>query len=97
MLESKENIIKQITKHFKGKKYNGCYVGIAKDAKNRLFQQHNVDKENGHWIHSTASSDKVAREIEDHFIEAGMKGGGGGGDEESKMVYAYKKTSSTKP
>ena len=62
-----------------------------------MFTDHNVSEENGHYIARIASSDTVAREIEKHFIDAGMDGGGGGGDETSKAVYAYQKTSSTKP
>jgi len=48
------------------------------------------------WIYVTASSDTVAREIEQLFLDAGMDGGSGGGDKTSKVVYTYKKTSSTK-
>ncbi len=97
MAKSKQEIIDDITKHFNGKKYSECYVGIATDARKRLFSDHNVSEENGHWIFQSASSHTVAREIERHFLVAGMDGGEGGGDESSDKVYAYKKTSTTKP
>jgi len=97
MAETKQEIINDIANHFKGIAYSGCYVGITSNVDSRLFGDHNVSKENGHWIYQTASSHTVAREIEQHFLDAGMDGGGGGGDETSKIVYAYKKTSSTNP
>jgi len=97
MTETKQEIINNITDHFKGKVYSDCYVGITSDVDGRLFGDHNVSKENGHWVYSTASSHTVAREIEQYFLDAGMDGGAGGGDETSKVVYAYKKTSSTDP
>ena len=97
MATSKQDIINEIDQHFKGNAYENCYVGITSDIDGRLFGDHSVSKETGHWIYRPASSDTVAREIEKHFLEAGMDGGGGGGDETSKIVYAYLKTSSTKP
>lgn len=97
MAKSKQEIIDDITKHFQGKKYSECYVGITSDVEGRLFGDHNVSKKNGHWIYRTASSHSVAREVEQHFLNAGMDGGAGGGDRSSEIVYAYMKTSSTNP
>ena len=99
MAKSKQEIIDDITNHFKGKAYKDCYVGITSDINSRLFGDHNVskDKGKGHWIYGGASSNSVAREIEQHFLDAGMDGGPGGGDKASTIVYAYKKTSATKP
>jgi hypothetical protein len=97
MAKSKQAIINAITKHFKGRAYKNCYVGITSAIESRLFSEHNVSKENGHWISQTASSNNVAREIEQHFLDAGMDGGPGGGDDTSKIVYAYLKTSYTNP
>lgn len=97
MAESKQEIINSITDHFKGKTYGNCYIGITKDINDRLFNAHGVSKEKGFWIYHTASSDTIAREVEKYFIDKGMDGGDGGGDENSKIIYAYHKTSSTKP
>ena len=97
MAKSKEEIIRDIADYFKGIPYKDCYIGITSDAERRLFVEHNVSREKGYWIYRTASSHKVAREIEQHFIERGMDGGTGGGDEDSRIVYAYKKTSHTNP
>ena len=97
MAKTKQEIINDIINHFKGIAYSNCYVGITSDVEALLFGDHNVSRENGHWLYRTASSHTVAREIEQHFLDAGMDGGAGGGDETSKIVYAYKKTSSTNP
>jgi hypothetical protein len=97
MAKTKQEIINDIANYFKNKAYGDCYVGITSDVDSRLFGDHGVSKENGQWIYRTASYHTVAREIEQHFLDAGMDGGSGGGDETSKTVYAYKKTSSTTP
>jgi hypothetical protein len=97
MANSKQEIINNISNHFKGIAYKNSYVGVTSDANSRLFGDHNVSKDNGHWIYRSAFSDSVAREIEKHLLDAGMDGAPGGGDETSKIVYAYKKTSYTNP
>jgi len=97
MAKSKQEIINEIAAYFKGIPYKQCYVGITSDVESRLFGDHNVSKATGRWIYATASSNRVAREIEQHFLDAGMDGGPGGGDATSRIVYAYKKTSYTNP
>ncbi len=97
MAKSKQEIINDIAAHFKGIPYKNCYVGITSDVERRLFGDHNVSKDKGHWIYRTASSNSIAREIEQHFLDAGMDGGPGGGDATSRIVYAYEKTSYTNP
>lgn len=97
MAKSKQEIVNDIANHLKGIAYKNCYVGVTSDVESRLFSDHNVSKENGYWIYRSASSDSVAREIEQHFLDAGMDGATGGGDETSRIVYAYKKTSNTNP
>ena len=97
MAKNKQEIINDISKHFNNIAYNNSYIGITSDVESRLFGDHNVSRENGHWIYRTALSSNVAREIEQYFLDKGMGGGFGGGDENSKIVYAYKKTSSTNP
>lgn len=97
MTKTKEEIISDIEDYFQGTDYSTCYVGIAADARERLFEDHKVSEKNGRWILRTASSHIVARAIESYFLDAGMDGGAGGGDESSVQVYAYKKTSDTNP
>lgn len=72
------------------------YVGIATDARDRLFNDHNVNEDNDYWIYRIASSDTISRRVEKHFLDLGYDGGDGGGDENTKSVYAYRKTSNTK-
>ncbi len=96
MAKSKQEIINDITIHFKDTVYKDCYVGITSDVDSRLFGDHNVSRKNG-WIYRYTSSDSVAREVEQHFLNKGMDGGSGGGDEDSIFVYAYQKTTTTNP
>ncbi|TET46772.1 hypothetical protein E3J62_03170 [candidate division TA06 bacterium] len=77
--------------------YKSWYIGVTNDPERRLFVEHGVQKENGWWIYRGATSAAVARKVEEHFINLGMDGAPGGGDEKSDVVYAYKKTSRTKP
>ncbi len=95
--KSKQEIVDAIAAHFRGTPYGDCYVGITSDVKSRLFGDHHVSEQDGHWIYRTASSNGVAREIEQYFLDAGMDGGEGGGDSSSTIVYAYEKTSGTNP
>ena len=73
------------------------YAGVAEDAEDRLFQDHNVTKEGGAWIYRIAVSRDVADRIEKYLTDTlKMKGGPGGGSEKSVYVYAYKITATTK-
>src|SRR5262249_47776653 len=96
-MATKQQIIRDIDSHMQ--KYStsnsGWYVGIATDAKQRLFVDHRVDEKNGTWIYAAADTSEIAREIEKAYHDAGCKGGPGGGDYNTRMVYAYVITSST--
>lgn len=99
MAKSGAVIKKEIRDHIKsrGGAYSDWYVGIATAPRERLFNDHNVDEQNGRWIYRACESSAAAREIEDYFVNTlGTDGGLGGGDELTKSVYAYKKTSYTK-
>ncbi len=78
-----------------GEEYSDWYVGIASDPKKRLFNDHNVRENPGIWIYDDAETQKIAREIEEYFINLGTDGGSGGGDSSTTYVYAYKKTAYT--
>jgi len=80
-----------------GESFSSWYIGIAEDPRGRLFNEHNVSENNGNWIYRPTSSSATARNIEQYFLGLGMDGGSGGGDYLSKVVYSYKKTSSTNP
>ena len=97
MSKTNKEIIEEINAHIKkcGGVYSSWYVGIAANAKERLLA-HKVDKEA--YIYRTASSSQDARQIERYFTETlSTDGGVGGGDEITKMVYAYKKSTTTNP
>lgn len=71
------------------------YVGVAADARDRLFNEHNVLEKGGAWTYQDCGTDTVARQVENHFLRLGCQGGPGGGDHRSKYVYAYKITPTT--
>ncbi|HRX63486.1 MAG TPA: hypothetical protein P5060_00050 [Candidatus Absconditabacterales bacterium] len=77
--------------------FKDWYVGIASNPEERLFQQHNVDRQNGNWCCTEALfTTDDARAVEKYFIDQhGTKGGTGGGDHTTKFVYAYFITSNT--
>jgi len=97
MKKTKEQIASEISKHFEGFSFRECYVGITSNVQTRLFNDHSVSKEYGHWIYVTAGSSDDARAVERYFLKAGMDGGSGGGDVSSMIIYAYKKMSYTNP
>lgn len=100
MPKSKQEIIDDINAHIQrcGGNYSDWYVGISKDAKDRLFNGHSVREKKDPWIYRSASSSQTAREVEDYFVNTrGTNGGGSGGDNTSDMVYAYKKAVHTNP
>ena len=100
MTKSKQEIINDIEGHIQraGGGYRSWYVGISKDARDRLFRGHGVKEKGNWWICSRASSAQVAREIEDFFVNTlGTDGRAGGGDETADIVYAYKKAAHTNP
>lgn len=99
-MASKEEIISVIKEYIQkgGGGYRAWYVGISKDARDRLFNGHGVRENGDWWIYRTASSSTVAREIEHYFVNIlGTDGGTGGGAEMADMVYAYKKAAHTNP
>ena len=65
------------------------YIGITKDPKRRLFDEHRITDEGYWWIHSEAEDADTARAVELHLLRMGMKGGQGGGDNETKFVYCF--------
>jgi hypothetical protein len=60
MAKTKLEIISDITNYFKSIPFSVCYVGITSDAESRLFGDHYVSKENGHWIYRTAVGSEVS-------------------------------------
>jgi hypothetical protein len=97
---TKDQIIADIQAHIAkdGAAYSGWYVGIAKDAADRLFNAHCVKRAGDWWIYRQAYSSDSARQVEDYFINVCRTDGGvGGGGDDSTFVYAYKKDLHTDP
>jgi len=100
MAKSEEDIKSDVKDYIRkcGGSYPNWYVGISKDAKHRLFDEHGVDEQDDRWIYSRAYSSQAARNVESYFVnELGTDGGTGGGDEDADYVYAYKKSAHTNP
>jgi hypothetical protein len=91
-----DKIVKDILNHVGNDDYSAWYVGIATDAKQRLFDEHNVSEQGGRWIHRTANSELEARDTEKYLLDTyNFKGGPSGGNRPTH-VYAYKITSYTR-
>ena len=81
-LVSTNELVKKFDKFVKDCKtgYGSFYVGISKDALDRL-KAHKVDLDNGIYLWDQAASSDAARAVEKHFTDLGCEGGGGGGDD----------------
>ncbi len=89
-------IVNNISSHAnqEGSGYSNWYCGIASNPDQRLFDDHNVSKEEGWWIKKDAGNEQNARDTEKHLLDLGFDGGGGGGDNPT-YVYAYRKIPET--
>lgn len=97
---SQEEVIRDFDAHIKKSNrqyYSDFYVGITNDINRRLFEEHNVSRENSWWIYSPCDDEKTARKVEKHYLDMGMQGdtGGGTGKNDAKYVYCYLVTSYT--
>jgi len=92
MATDKQTIISDIKSYAanNGGSYSQWYVGIATVPRQRLFNDHAVKEKGDAWIYRQCASSDIARAIEKHFLDQGMKGGSGGGDYNSDHVYAHK-------
>jgi len=100
MAQSKQSIINDIREHIEkgGGGYNAWYVGISRNARDRLFSGHKVKEKDDWWIYRQANSWNVAKEIKRHFVNnLGADGTASGGGEASDKVYAYRKAPHTAP
>ena len=89
-------LISYINSH--GGVYSEWYSGITSDPQQRLFVEHNVSRENGHWVYHNAGRDHSARNIVSALINNyGTDGGSGWGNASTTNVYAYRKTAGTNP
>ncbi|WP_303924974.1 hypothetical protein [Draconibacterium sediminis] len=98
MSKTANEITQEIINHINGctgKYYSDYYAGISRNPKDRLFNEHHVDENNGCWIFRKAINIAHARAAEKELLAKGMKGGDGGGDGTSIYVYAYLVTATT--
>jgi len=92
MSEVEEEVIKTEIKEYVlgwGGKYSEWCVGIARDARQRLFGDYRVSEKSDGWIYRTASSIDIARKIELYFIDLGTKTDPTVVNEDTR-IYLYK-------
>jgi len=100
MAKSEEEIKSDIKAQIEGggSGYRAWYVGISKDARDRLFSGHGVREQGDWWIYRQAQSSAAARNVEAYFVNTlDTDGAPGGGDKDADYVYAYKKAAHTTP
>ena len=93
MSDTANQIVADIKAHItsRGGTFDQWYVGIAADARDRLFSDHQVREKGDAWILRPAGTHQAARQIENHFVKRlGTRGGTGGGSTATRSVYAYK-------
>lgn len=97
--QSAQTVVDEISAHIlkQGGPVASWYAGITGDLEQRVFTDHQVPEKN-HWrVHRKAMSSGAARAAEKALIDWGCDGGGGGGDDTAVFVYAYLKSSFTRP
>ena len=94
-----QTVYDEIVAHIKsqGGPYPSWYCGIAADWADRLFNNHQVPRENHWYIARRCYTDTDARAVEEALLELGCDGGGGGGDTATVHAYAYLKSIETNP
>lgn len=70
-------------------------MGITNDVERRLFDEHNVQKDDHWWIYRAAIDKSTAQHVEEYYLDKGMKGDTGGGTDDSTYVYCYEITRNT--
>ena len=89
---TKDAIISDIEKHLANSlkpNYSDFYIGITDDIKRRLFEEHNVNRNNDWWIYCKADDEGIARDTERYYLELGMKGDTGGGNQGHPPLFVY--------
>jgi hypothetical protein len=99
MTRFEENIVKDFVDYINqsGGNFTEWYVGIASDARSRLFQDHGVNEESGLWLFDNAMTLNCARNIQQHLVDTyKMQGDTSRGEYATTTVYAYKVVPTTK-
>ncbi len=66
--------------------YKSWTCGITNDPTRRKGEHKNDGKNVGAWCDWKADTERIARDVEAHFLAKGCKGGGGGG---TTPTYVY--------
>lgn len=77
--------------------FTDWYVGITSKPLHRVFQDHKVPLKSKSHTCIKCSTAYIAWEIERFFLEELKTSGGPRGDDTSVFVYAFKRTTDTKP
>jgi hypothetical protein len=99
MIKSSEIIVMEMLEFIQsegGRPKTWC-VGVTNDPRQRLFDEHQVHYQNDAWIYRTAASESEAQSVQAYFLEFGLNEVGGDWRSGSRMIYAYRKSISTKP
>lgn len=83
---NKADLIKTIDEKIGNTSRSIWTVGITDEPETRKAQHQNEGKSVKYWTHWPTDSESEAREVEQHFLEKGMRGGAGGG---GKAAYVY--------
>lgn len=86
-----EDIYAGILQHVGTDTFSNWYVGITNNIDSRLFGDHAVSREYGHWYHAPALDSDHSRSAEQALLNLGFDGGNGGGDNTAVFVYAFRK------
>jgi len=94
-----QQVYDKIVAHIKkqGGAYSTWYCGIASDWEDRLFNDHQVPREDHWWIALQCYNNTDARAVESALLKLGCDGSAGGGDQTTVYVYAYLKGTMTNP
>ena len=67
------------------------HIGVTKDPRQRLFDEHQVHYQNDAWIYRVATSEGEALQVQAYFSEFGLAEGEEEWQPGSCAVYAYRK------
>ena len=96
---SKEQLLSILKQYIvkAGVGYSAWYVGVCRDPRGRLFQEHRVGESGGLWVYRRTDSPETAEAVEDLFVNRHGADGRPGTEENPTYVYAYKKAPGTDP
>jgi hypothetical protein len=99
VLYSGKQIVSKIKGHIRkrGGAYPAWVVGVSRNARKELFNQHGVRKDKDRWIFMHAQSPSVARRVKAYLMDKlGILGRTSVEDKTADFVYAYKKVAHTR-